>query len=661
MTHYRARDLLHKTTDELMALPDEWVNVTFDDGDMEVPTRSVIASHFFWEFHRRYPNTPLLKRHQLDFVYISKGYVREILGNCHFDCFYAHEEKISHEILSKISFEANNRLYNFIVTTLKPYVSTLSIYDFVDVVEHEKIKEADAFIKGNIPTPDNIDKSHQMIENTLKTRGELVGNPCARTVKSGLVKTDQLIQVIGVRGAVTDYDKTIFDDPITRSYVEGLYKLHDAATESRSATKAQIATTSYVADSETFNRELQLVSCVLTRMHHTDCGSQVYVDWRVSAKDLKYLAGKYFYNEETKKLETVKVTSTDLIGETIKMRSPTTCQHPDAYGVCEVCIGDLRHAFVDNTNIGHVSATAICEVMSQTVISTKHFEASSRVGEFKGYDDEHLNYIKLGPQESNTILLNKRLEGSSVLLSIKINDAPHLASIYHTEVENLTIANISEINDIGLTVTNPKGEKSHIVINVESQSGKPSLSRELLRYIQQYAHHRIDPSDTSFYIIDLSKFDYNSPILKLPMKHPNMVEFMKTVKNFYMSNGRDNRRPNKANLTMADFPSTQQSLRELYELISSKLHINIVHMENVLTASLIRGEIGVDHRPPSPKSDGQISSYNENMQYRSLSHLLAYRNQRPVLLNHRTFMVKQRPDEPLDNLFCPYGQINPRE
>lgn len=660
MHQYNARDLLHETTETLKQLPDEWSRITFDDGDMEVPIRSVIASHFFWEFHRLYPNTPLLKRHQLDFVYISKGYIRDILGNCHFDCFHAHGGKVSHERLSKITFECNNRLYNWIVTDLKPHVSTLSIYDFVEVLENEKVKEADDFIKGNMLTPDNIDKSHEMIKDTLRTKGELPGNALARTVKSGLVKTDQLIQVIGVRGAVTDYDKTIFDNPIGNSYTEGLHKLHDVATESRSATKAQIATTSYVADSETFNRELQLVSSILTRLHRTDCGSKETVEWRVSAKDLTYLNGKYYVDQETGNLKTVTASSNELVGETIYMRSPIKCEHPDPYGVCQTCIGDLGYSFVEHTNLGHVSATAICEVMSQQVISTKHFEASSRVGEFKGFDDEHKNYVRLGSEESNTILLNRKLKGSKILLSIKIDQAPHLASVHHTDVENLTIANISQITFFSLTVINPRNEKSHIVMSVESQSGTPSLSRDMLRYIQKKGH-TIDPSDSSWYLIDLSDYDFNEPILKLPMKHPNMVEFMRTVKNFYMSNGKNVRRNANTPKTMKDFNTLEQSLRELYELISSKLHTNIVHMENILTASLIRGEVGEDHRPPAPKYTGQISSYNENMHYRSLSHLLAYRDQRPVLLNHRTFMVKNRPDGPLDNLFCPFDYVNPRE
>lgn len=657
---YEARTLLHWTTAELQGLPDQWSKVIYDDGTLVIPIRSVIASHFFWEFHRRYPDTPLLKRHQLDYEYISKSYIREILENCHFDCFNAHQGRISHEVLGKITFESNNRLYNFIVTELQPYVSTLSIYDFVDVVENEKVKEANDFIKENIPTPDNIDKSHQMIEDTLLTRGVLVGNPLARTVKSGLVKTDSLIQVIGVRGAVTDYDKTIFPNPITSSYMEGLYKLHDVATESRSATKAQIANTVNVADSETFNRELQLVSSVLTRIHKVDCGSQKYLEWRIDSKDLKFLTGKYYLDPETGGLKTIGVSSTELIGKTIQIRSTIKCQHSDPYGACATCVGEMANSFVEYTNVGHVSATAICEVMSQRVLSTKHFEASSRVEEFKGFDEEHLKYLKIGSSESNTIMLNSRLKGSKILLSVSVEQAPHLASVHHTDVDNLTLANVSKITEVGLTVTNQKGEKFHPIINVQSQSGTPSLSREVLRHIQKHGH-RIDPSNSHMYLIDLTDYDFGYPILKLPMRHPNIVEFMETVKNFYMSNKKDNQRNTKARKNLRAFPTVDQSLREFYELISSKLNTNIVHIENVVTAALIRGELDVDHRPPAPKDQGQISSYNKNMYNRSLSHLLAYKFQRPKLIDHATFMVKNRPDGPLDNLFCPYERINPRE
>ena len=59
-----------------------------------------------------------------------------------FDCYETYNKKIDMEVLTKIVYETLNKIYNDFTYKLEAYVSTISIFDFIEVVENEEIKRS---------------------------------------------------------------------------------------------------------------------------------------------------------------------------------------------------------------------------------------------------------------------------------------------------------------------------------------------------------------------------------------------------------------------------------------------------------------------------------------------------------------------------------------
>ena len=60
-----ARDLLSiEPLVALKQLPPKFTLV-FDDGEMQTTRRRTVVSSYFWEYHRKYPEIPLLIKHHI--------------------------------------------------------------------------------------------------------------------------------------------------------------------------------------------------------------------------------------------------------------------------------------------------------------------------------------------------------------------------------------------------------------------------------------------------------------------------------------------------------------------------------------------------------------------------------------------------------------------
>lgn len=662
---YKARDLW-LTTDKnaIWALEEGPMQLEFDDGEViDTTNRETIFSWYLGAYHRLYPKTPLYSCHHLNGQQLEKNTHVKILGRGLFDCHEANPHDTDLEELAEIAYQVTNELYNDLTERLKPYVSTLSMFDIEEALHHPEIKASNDWIHSEevAPTSDNIEKTHNRILAVLVRKGELVHNAFARMAKSKLVNSGQLLQILGPRGYVTDIDSRIFPYPILNGYGHGIYDLHDILIETRSAAKSHIFAQDPVAQSEYFNREMQLSTSIISRLHHEDCGTQHLIQWRLRAKDIKVFAGKYYECPTTGNLKVLKEDDAHLEGKTLRFRSVLGCEHTDPYGVCATCFGRIALSIPRHTNLGHVCSTVMCEQVSQNVLSTKHYEGSSVVGGIEELSDRHAQFITLGPEGSNTIMLARRLAGKKVKMLVKSSEAANLAMVDHVDdVNKLTPSQITEFTEVTLEVFNDEGISMDLeVIPVSHGSRLSSFTRDALRYVRENSYH---PVDGRHYMIDLSNWDVDSPLFELPMKHPDMVEMMKTIKKFVQSNRKPTSRETSSFKTLRDYPTPVQGLQEFHQIISSKLKVNIAHLEVIVLSTMIQGPEGMNHFPPVPKYTGMVSSYNLNMRKRSEGVEMAYQGQVAPLTEYAAYANDLvRPDSVYDNLLEPFPVINPRE
>lgn len=636
---YNARDLAAMPADQLWALPDGPMKVVFDDGVLETNARATIYSAYMWQMYTRYPKTPALVGHHLGDRRIGSDTHLDLLGKVMWDCYDAYNGEIAVETLSKLVYEDTNRIYNDFTYRLESYVRTISILDFMEVINHPEIKAANEQVQ---PNQLSIDHCYKKIKEVLRDPKELIGNPVANAAKSGLVSIGQIQQCVGPRGFVTDVDSNIFRKPILSGYVHGIRSLVGSMTESRSASKSLSFTEDPLQKTEYFNRRLQLMADTIKYIVPGDCGSDIYVDWRVGPGDLDRIAGK-MYLDASGKLQRVKETDRHLVGEWIKMRTVFYCKHHDTNSVCQTCFGDLALSVPDRTIIGHVSATALCEQASQRVLSVKHEDGSSTVGSIE-LSDYYQQFIRVGT-DPNTIKLSERLEHKRVILTINGKEAQHLSDVkFVNDVRDLPVATISELTEVSLTIVSKSREES-VVVPVAVGSRHSSMTHDLLNYAKQ---HGWTTTATGNYAIDLAHWDMELPLFQLPLRHMNMLDYMNTIETFIKASTVEG-----AQRTLRDFPTPEAALREFYALVSSHLFVNIAHLEILIKAAMIRSREERDYRVPHVGNHVEFGRFLSIMGSRSLSAGMAFERQRSVINEPATYLIKNRPDHILDPLLLP--------
>ena len=648
---YNARDLAAMALndeDALWQIPDGPMKVVFDDGILETHGRATIFSAYSWPFYVLYPKTPALMCHHLGEKRVGGSTNLDLLGLVMWDCFdaYAPETPETHHVpfieeLCRRTYQAINLFYNVMTYRLESYVRTLSIYDFMEVINHAVIKQANDSVQ---PTQLSIDHCFRKIKGVILDPRELIGNSVADAAKNGMVSMGQILQCVGPRGFVTDVDSNIFREPILTGYAHGIRTLYGSMIESRSAAKALAFTDDPLKKTEYFNRRLQLIAATMQHLVPGDCGSQDYMTWRVSATDLATIAGKYYLTD--KGLQRIKESDRHLIGERIQVRTPLSCKLPQSNSVCYRCFGELSLSVPADTNIGHVSATAVCEQASSRVLSVKHEDGSSTVDtiELSEYDQQ---FIRLGT-DPNTIKLADRLEGRRVILLINGKEAEGISDVQYVEnVTDLPVGFVSSLTEVHLTVIG-KTKEEPVMIPVSVGSRHSSMTHELLAYIKQYGWTTTAPapgSATGNYQIDLSHWDMELPLFVLPLKHMNMLDYMATIETFIKSStqGGDSK-------TMRDFPTAEAALKEFYALVSSHLFVNIAHLEILVRAVMIRSEKHRDYRIPHHGNAVEFGSFNVTMAMRSLGSTMAFERHRFVFNDPATYLLDFRPDHPLDAL-----------
>jgi hypothetical protein len=637
-----ARKLAAMTEEQIWQLKDGPLTVVFDDGKLKTTSRRVIFSYYAWEFHRRYPNTPLLTRHCLQDPYVTGNSNLKLVNAAMWDCYDSHVGSgIIIEQLTKISYEASNRLYNAITRRLETHVTSISALDFLDVIDHPAIREANENVKPSSDTDDHtVDNTYTVIEKVLLDPKEMRDNGVAKAARSGLVSMGQILQCVGPRGYATDIDSNIFRNPILTGFYHGLRSLEDMMKESRSAAKALFFTKDPMQKSEYFNRNLQLSAATLSNLHMGDCGSTHFIPFTVKAGDINPgLLGIYFKNDKGK-LEMITMGHKHLIGKTIEIRSVFGCLHPDPYGVCSTCFGDLALSFPPNTNIGHFCSAVVQGEVGQRILSTKHEDGSSTV-ETQPLDDYTRRYIRVFGDE-NQLGLSPRTDGAKVTLTIPDEGAKNLFDItFVDDVKSLVTFRITEISRMRMTIQKKSGKIENAVLNIANGPRNASFTHEALQFIKARGWSNTHNGE---YVIDVSGWDTSIPMFELPLTHHNMVEYMKTIEKVVKGTGDNDLK------TLMDCDSPAEALSVLYELVSSKMDVSLSHLQVIALTTMAVDPDNDDYRIPKPGMVGKFAAYKDYMAMRSLSSMMAFQRQSPTLLSIKSFNVRIRPKHPLDPL-----------
>lgn len=658
----RARVLMNIPIEELWDNLEGDFIIVFDDGE-EVLTheKDLLYSHYIWQFHRQYNKTPLLKKHYVSEVAKKKpigasthlNMINGVLWDV-YDLYvteppYNKDKQMLTDELAKLAYEISNVMYNDLSYRCEEYVTSLDITDFIKITQHPLVTEARSKLK---PTQESIGEFNKTLLGLLKDPVVFADNPLAASIRAGLAREGQALQCIGVRGFVTDLDGHPFEKPVMRSFIQGIITLHDSMVESRSASIHLANSTAPLEQSEYFSRRQQLICMNVQHIHREDCGSTKWLPWHVRETDMPNIIGKYYLNELTGKLEVIKENQNELIGRTLRLRSPVAgCAHPDPYGVCEVCFGQLADNIPANTNLGEASCVSMTAILGQGILSTKHHIGSATVQSIVlgNIEKRYLGIYVNG--KKNAYTLNPALANKRPLMLLPKSGVPGITDLYLVDnVEDLNPLRLSELEVIGIQTTVNDVEELSPSLRLEFNSRKASMTHAMLKYVKAMGW---TINEREQYVIDLSKWDYSQPAFVLPMREHSTSDHQGEIATLLEATVKDmeerSERVLPANL-----------LIELYDLVNSRMNVHLSIIEVILYSSMAVSPVRGDYSLPKSYTTAGVGVKQGLLKNRSVSATMAYQGHREAIISPANYISENqnRMDHPIDGVIMPAQVFN---
>lgn len=551
--------------------------------------------------------------------------------------------------LSRSLALAANQIYNLASEYAAAYVTTVNIGDFVEISTDPELLEKKKHLLDNLHNMSHnavkiaTDELIHFGENLIKTKYK--DNPISNAVDSGLIKQNQLMQVVVARGVVSDVDRSEFRKPILSSYTDGITNLADSHAEIKTAAASVEASKSDLEDAEYANRMIQQVSMFLENSHSVDCGSTHTIPIIIrDEQELKDLEGAYYIKNVGEPPVRIQKEMKDLVGKTIHKRSVLAgCNHPDENGACVVCSGDLLQWAPRGSNVGHWITAPFNARMVQGILSKKHYSGSAEA--LTPQMGETFNtWFDFDKEVENIMLRKKKVTGSlSVMFSIR--EVHGLSTVFgDTHTTLLASSTVASLTSVVVSVSNNERSVSETV-NVCDTNRKPSWTTSLIEYIRKKPD-RLNIKDGKYVIVSLDEWDHKEPLLSVPMKSADMAIFQKQVKSILHTAG-GNRVKNKT-------PAPLEVLGILYDTVKDRFSVNYSVLECMLYTYCAKNPKVGDYRLPKAGDEFHLLTGNTIIQNRSLGATAAFQGCSSLLLRPQTFTRYNRVSSPFDYMLMPH-------
>ena len=262
-------------------------------------------------------------------------------------------------------------------------MNTINLKDDIDLMnanrEYYDLLHADL---SNVPIEDNkkvgMDLTHKAI-NIIKRSGEWLENEhcLADSFRSKQGINERQYKEFNFNiGTKPKGDEEVWPVPINHSYTNGgVGDPIDYTIDASTGRIAQMLSKINVADSGGFARLLSLnnIDTWLNQDRNYICSTKNFIKIEVKNMEiLKLLRGKFYRTNPNGMEYMIGKSSTNLIGKTIYLRSPMTCDSKaKGRGVCYRCYGDLAYTN-NNINIGKMAADILSSKLTQRLLSAKH-------------------------------------------------------------------------------------------------------------------------------------------------------------------------------------------------------------------------------------------------------------------------------------------------
>lgn len=530
-----------------------------DDEIKTMQLRHFLTNLMFWEPMITLDVTKLNDDFIVDCTKISSGYIKSYIDN---KIVIPYRDRVENRRMNIIIHDVIHNLSRISLDFNMILGLSINIESFIELSKrNERFNE---IIRTKIP--DNMQPSE--IESTLDSlmyeqisilRKE--DNVLKPMLNAGSGIKDKQLSEFSINGGLKpDLSGKTIPIPINSNFiVGGLSKITHYYIDSIGGRKALIMNKKEMGRSGYFARKVNLLcSSVQISQTEDDCGTLRPVAVEIkSKKHLEKYIGRNARTLTSREYFMITGKETELIGETLLVRSPVTCASDK---VCKMCYGDLYSTNSDIT-IGTYAATKVSEPVSQNILSTKHqLSTDSCTIEFDNPRfDEFFSIF------GNNIVLDIESNSNYSLVIIKEN----IQRIYEfEEVQFNNYVTIFHIKD------NTTGE----MIEFMDKDMKELFLSDVLVDI-------INKDDHDVYEINLSQFDNLSELFVVEIENNELTKPLYNIMGLLCKTDHNN---------CNTLDEMVQRLVDL--LIESKISAVAVHAE-VIIRPLIRDVHEVLERP----------------------------------------------------------------
>ena len=631
------------------------VLLMFEDGVVRhLKQKEFVLSMFYWDIFKYYPNLPIKSN------YVITDYFKtDVLSN---SAHLAFLEKIAEDIIyGHIIFSKNKGvesekmhslihnvaeiLYHTADDEFKAYFSSIDLIDMLEFQLRPANMAAIENVREKLDS-ESVKNAYSVFEKEIAAP-EIKHNPMVLAYKSEAVNGGQLKSMVSVGGFKTDSNGRIFPYPVASNFIIGNENMYDLLVESATATKALFLSTVAIQSTETFAKELQLLAMYIEKIYRNDdCGSTNYLEWIVGDKsELKNLLGSYYLNDN-KELELI-TSKSDLVGKQIKLRNPIGCRHWNKHAVCAKCFGDLHYQIPTYANIGHFSGVSITEPTTSLSLKSKHQNDSASAEEISL---DKVSEMFLSVKNKSYFSLRDDYKNSKDVKVLFRAPQEFLFGIKDIDDENVTLLDIFKVTrvpyfdivlvkDVGL---NQEPEENVYRIDVQRGNRIGVLTVNFLQYIVKNGY--VSSLKTSDFEIDITNAKAGLALVVLPDIEYNYLSLAMDIKGLLKK------------VTLKDNANT--FLAKLYNLINSKLSINIAFISIIVRALMVIDAKNGNFNLPGKDADvSQVFKITDVTKKRSLSNSLVLGWAASTLKSAHSFVRENRPNSVLDVLFCPAEAI----
>ena len=660
MTPIHIRDLLYLDDAALQQLPTRHT-IQFDNGETaEVFRNTTRYSALFWTVLKHYPNTQILPKHHISVVLNGeelntsshRKLATNILQSVVRDYNLLHPEQ--KEPLLQALTKAQSDAQRVLAVITEPDVISLDILDFIQISSHPDFVALRERARAGQTT---ISFAYEQAEKLIRTLPIFDDNNLAKAVRSNMVRINQVMQCVLFRGYPSEVDGTIYPHANWSNYTRGNRSFYQLVSDSRTAAKSHYYAGSALEDSEYNARKFQLFSMVLERIHYEDCGSTNYTPWMVRGEcfdesgaleysgDLPRLIGKYYCEERGGPLKVIKGTEKNLINRMIYLRSVHKCKHKDPHAVCHVCMGEMSHNFSKYHNVGHLSSTTLTRILTQSVLSFKHVNTSSKTAKILLAEAER-RFLNSG-KDGSAIYLNRPQEGYRVFLSVMRDQVPGLLDLDKlSDLSQVSLTRISSITDIKIRIVTPDGEIVEDLLKTRVKSEGTMMSRDFLVHVAK--HGWVIESDNNFQF-DMTTWDFDQALLVAQNKEESVVDLVGEVEKIVQSN----QDLHKQRLVKENAPDIV--LTELFEKVNNKFNVNIICFEVIIYGLMCASTTSFALSRNAKKPVLGISRLLTI--HRSAGSMMAFQEHKSAIFSPGYRYLGYRPDSPMDVFLAPQEVI----